>query len=46
MTLEFKLNNEERSVDLTDENTPLLWVIRDIIGLKGTKFRCGKGGLC
>ncbi|MDO6518671.1 (2Fe-2S)-binding protein [Zobellia uliginosa] len=48
MILEFKLNNEERSVDLADENTPLLWVIRDIIGLKGTKFGCGKAacGAC
>lgn len=25
-----------------DENTPLLWVIRDILNLKGTKFGCGK----
>jgi isoquinoline 1-oxidoreductase alpha subunit len=31
-----------------DEQTPLLWVIRDEIGLKGTKFGCGIGmcGAC
>lgn len=28
-----------------DENMPLLWVIRDLLGLKGTKFGCGMG-LC
>ena len=32
----------------TDENTPLLWVVRDILGMKGTKFGCGKAacGAC
>jgi isoquinoline 1-oxidoreductase alpha subunit len=31
-----------------DEQTPLLWVIRDEVGLKGTKFGCGIGmcGAC
>lgn len=31
-----------------DEGTPLLWVIRDTIGLKGTKYGCGIGqcGAC
>lgn len=31
-----------------DENTPLLWVIRDVLDLKGTKFGCGKAacGAC
>jgi isoquinoline 1-oxidoreductase subunit alpha len=31
-----------------DEHTPLLWVIRDEVGLKGTKFGCGIGmcGAC
>lgn len=28
-----------------DEDTPLLWAIRDILGLSGTKFGCG-AGLC
>ncbi|RED54391.1 (2Fe-2S)-binding protein [Aestuariispira insulae] len=42
--IKFKLNNEERTVD-ADPDTPLLWVIRDEIGLTGTKFGCGQG-LC
>ncbi|WP_417433782.1 (2Fe-2S)-binding protein [Kiloniella sp.] len=40
----FTLNNEQRSVDV-DPDIPLLWVIRDEIGLTGTKFGCG-AGLC
>ena len=38
------INGVEKQIDV-DEDTPLLWVIRDEIGLKGTKFGCGKG-LC
>jgi isoquinoline 1-oxidoreductase alpha subunit len=38
------LNGERRSVDVPPE-TPLLWVIREELGLTGTKFGCGKG-LC
>ncbi len=32
----------------TSPHTPLIWVLRDIIGLTGTKFGCGKGfcGAC
>ena len=43
----FKLNHRPVSVNV-DEDTPLLWVIRDEIGLKGTKFGCGIGmcGAC
>ena len=43
----FKLNDRSVSVDAA-EDTPLLWVIRDEIGLKGTKFGCGIGmcGAC
>ncbi len=40
----FTLNDEKRSVD-AEPDTPLLWVIRDEIGLTGTKFGCG-AGLC
>ena len=40
----FTLNNEKVSVD-ADPETPLLWVLRDILKLKGTKFGCG-AGLC
>ena len=34
------VNNKLYAVD-TSPSTPLLWVIRDIIGLTGTKFGCG-----
>ena len=39
-----KVNRKIYSVDVEPE-TPLLWVIRDAIGLTGTKFSCGKA-LC
>ncbi|MFT4583978.1 MAG: isoquinoline 1-oxidoreductase alpha subunit [Gammaproteobacteria bacterium] len=42
--IEFKLNGETRTVDV-DLSTPLLWVLRDELKLKGTKFGCG-AGLC
>ena len=38
------INNRRRLVDV-EGDMPLLWVLRDIVGLKGTKFGCGKG-LC
>lgn len=43
----FHLNGREVTVDVP-EDTPLLWVIRDEIGLTGTKFGCGIGmcGAC
>ena len=34
------VNGEGRSVDVPDD-MPLLWVLRDVIGLTGTKFGCG-----
>ncbi len=42
-----KLNGTRRSID-ADPQTPLLWAIRDIVGLTGTKFGCGIGacGAC
>ena len=40
----FNLNGRKVSVQGPDEE-PLLWVIRDELGLKGTKFGCGIG-LC
>ncbi|MCY7297288.1 (2Fe-2S)-binding protein [Alteromonas sp. a30] len=45
--IEFKLNGKAVS-SKADPNTPLLWVIRDEIGLTGTKFGCGVGmcGAC
>ena len=34
------INGETRSVD-ADPATPLLWVLRDTLGMTGTKFGCG-----
>lgn len=36
------VNNKKHSVD-ADPGTPLLWVLRDNIGLTGTKYSCGEG---
>ena len=44
MPSNLKVNGKDRSVDV-DDDTPLLWVIRDVLGLTGTKFGCGLG-LC
>ncbi|TNE66613.1 MAG: (2Fe-2S)-binding protein [Rhodobacteraceae bacterium] len=43
----FTINGKAIEVDV-EEDTPLLWVIRDEIGLTGTKFGCGVGmcGAC
>ena len=38
------INGQDRKVSV-DEDTPLLWVLRDELGLTGTKFGCGRG-LC
>lgn len=38
--IEFELNGENVTVD-SPPDTPLLWVIRDELKLKGTKFSCG-----
>ena len=34
------INGEQRSVDVADD-VPLLWVLRDMLGMTGTKFGCG-----
>ena len=41
------VNGAQRTVDV-DADTPLLWVLRDTLGLTGTKFGCGEGacGAC
>ena len=44
MAFTIKVNRVERTVDV-DGDTPLLWVLRDELDLKGTKFGCG-AGLC
>ncbi len=36
------INGKEYEVDVS-ENTPLLWVIREYVGLTGTKYGCGIG---
>ncbi|HEY6645399.1 (2Fe-2S)-binding protein [Povalibacter sp.] len=38
--LELTINGEKRSVDASPD-TPLLWALRDVLGLTGTKFGCG-----
>jgi len=40
MKFTLRVNGESRSVDV-DPKTPLLWVLRDELELKGTKFGCG-----
>ena len=40
MALSLTINGKPVSVD-AEENTPLLWVLRDTVGLTGTKFGCG-----
>jgi isoquinoline 1-oxidoreductase subunit alpha len=40
MTFEVRVNGEVHTVDV-DPDTPLLWVLRDTLGLTGTKFGCG-----
>ena len=39
-----KINGTAHSVDV-DDDTPLLWVLRDVLGMNGTKFGCG-AALC
>jgi isoquinoline 1-oxidoreductase alpha subunit len=38
----FRLNGKEVTVDVAPD-TPLLWVLRDTLGMTGTKFGCGIG---
>ncbi|MEQ8572493.1 MAG: (2Fe-2S)-binding protein [Fulvivirga sp.] len=47
MKISFNINGNTQTVD-TDGDMPLLWVIRDILDLKGTKFGYGKAacGAC
>ena len=40
MAYTIKINGKSRTVDV-DADTPLLWVIRDELDMKGTKFGCG-----
>ena len=38
--IEIEVNGTSRQIDV-EPDTPLLWVLRDIVGLTGTKFGCG-----
>jgi isoquinoline 1-oxidoreductase alpha subunit len=40
MAYTIKVNGKSRTVDV-DGDTPLLWVLRDVLDMKGTKFGCG-----
>jgi isoquinoline 1-oxidoreductase alpha subunit len=35
-----RINDQEHELDVPDD-MPLLWVLRDVVGLTGTKFGCG-----
>ncbi|MGE0930278.1 (2Fe-2S)-binding protein [Peijinzhouia sedimentorum] len=39
-TINLKINGKEHQIDV-DPQMPLLWAIRDFVGLTGTKFGCG-----
>ena len=47
MAITLHVNGTSRTIDV-EPDTPLLWVIRDTLGLTGTKFGCGIGecGAC
>lgn len=40
MAYDLNINGAQRSVNV-DGDTPLLWVIRDVLGMTGTKYGCG-----
>jgi isoquinoline 1-oxidoreductase subunit alpha len=40
MAFSIKINGTDHTVDV-DDDTPLLWVLRDVLGMTGTKFGCG-----
>jgi isoquinoline 1-oxidoreductase alpha subunit len=44
MPFKIKVNGVDHSVDV-DGDIPLLWVLRDVLGMTGTKFGCGRA-LC
>ncbi len=43
--IQIQVNGTNRQIDDIDPTTPLLWALRDHLGMVGTKFGCGKG-LC
>ena len=44
MAFTITVNGKTHSVDV-DDDTPMLWVLRDVLGMTGTKFGCGRA-LC
>jgi isoquinoline 1-oxidoreductase subunit alpha len=40
MAIALEINGAKRTVDV-DADTPLLWVLRDVLGMTGTKYGCG-----
>ena len=40
MSIRFRLNGVDRDID-ADPEMPLLWALRDLLGLTGTKYGCG-----
>ena len=44
-TIQINVNGDNRQISDIDPTTPLLWALRDHLGMIGTKFGCGKG-LC
>jgi isoquinoline 1-oxidoreductase subunit alpha len=40
MSATIRVNGVDRAVDI-ESDTPLLWVLRDVLGMTGTKFGCG-----
>jgi isoquinoline 1-oxidoreductase alpha subunit len=40
VAFQIKVNGVEHAIDV-DDDTPLLWVLRDVLGMMGTKFGCG-----
>src|SRR6186997_1757782 len=44
MAIKIKVNGIDHDVDV-DGDIPLLWVLRDVLGMTGTKFGCGQA-LC
>jgi aerobic-type carbon monoxide dehydrogenase small subunit (CoxS/CutS family) len=46
--MRLKVNGKEYTAEGVDDATPLLWVLRDTLGLVGTKYGCGIGacGAC
>ena len=40
-TLTLNVNGQDHTITVSDPSMPLLWVLRDLIGLTGTKYGCG-----